>query len=104
MRIIEILFWDNVPTKRTRSDPQLDLPLPRFNDDPTNLANAFTRSGLVKHLWNLPGSESQPFGPAPPGPGGDLIASGTSQPTASLQPGPVETEPSVKQYRLIPFR
>ena len=54
MLISEILYWNNEPTEAHRSDPQLGPPSPPFNDDPTNLANAFTRRGLVKHLWNLP--------------------------------------------------
>ena len=53
MRIYEILFWNNEPTTRDRSDPQLGPPPVPFSDDPTNLAHAFTRSGLVKHFWNL---------------------------------------------------
>src|ERR1700738_4321783 len=61
MRIDEILFWNKDHTVRNRPDPQLDLPPPRFNDDPTNLANAFTRRGLVKHFWNGNGSEGQPL-------------------------------------------
>ena len=77
MRIAEILFWNNEPTERNRPDNQLDLPPPPFSDDPTNLANAFTRSGLVKHFWNLNGSEGQPSGPAPPDAGTELIPSGT---------------------------
>ena len=51
MRIFEVLSWNNEPTERNGSDPQLDMPPLRFNDNPTNLANAFTRSGLVKHFW-----------------------------------------------------
>ena len=65
MRINEILLWNNNSTEGNRSNPQLDLPPAPFRDDPTNLANAFTRSGLVKHFWNLNGSEGQPYGPAP---------------------------------------
>jgi hypothetical protein len=75
-------------------DPQLSrLPAP-FGHDPTNLANAFTRSGLVKHFWNLPGSEQQPHGPAPPGAETELMASSTSEPgMASWEAEPVEIEP-----------
>jgi hypothetical protein len=55
MRIYEILFWDKNPTGENSSGSQLDFPPGPFNDDLTNLANAFTRRrGLVKHLWNLP--------------------------------------------------
>jgi hypothetical protein len=71
----------------------------------TNLANAFTRSGLVKHLWNLSGSEGQPSGPAPPDPEPELIPRGTSEPgMASWQAEPVENEPQVDRHRLVPFR
>ena len=87
MRIYEILFWNNEPTEAHRSDPQPNLPSAPFSDDPTNLANAFTRSGMVKHFWNLNGSEGQPSGPAPPNAETELIPSGTSEPTtASINP------------------
>jgi hypothetical protein len=56
MRIYEILFWNNEPTEGHLSDPQLRSSPTPFSDDPTNLANAFTRDGKVKHFWNLPGS------------------------------------------------
>ena len=105
MRIHEIIFLNDDPAERNRSDPEFDLPPPRFNDNPTNLANAFTRSGLVKHFWNLPGSEGQPPGPAPPDPGTELIPNGTLQPTtASWQVEPVETEAPVSLHRPVPFR
>jgi hypothetical protein len=104
MRIHEILFWDNMPDEKNRPDPQLDLPQAPFSDDLTNLANAFTRRGLVKHLWNLDRSENQPSGPAPPHAEPELIPNGTLEPTTpSWQAGPVETEPSADQYRLDPF-
>ena len=104
MRIYEILFWSNEPAEGNHSDPHLDLPPPRFNDDPTNLANAFTRRGLVKSFWNLNRSEGQPYGPAPPGAETDVIPNGTSESgMASWQAEPVETEPLVGQ-RLVPFR
>jgi hypothetical protein len=93
MRITEILFWNNEPTEGNRPDPQLDLPPAPFSDDPTNLANAFTRRGLVKHFWNLSGSEGQPSGPAPPDAENELIPSGTLEPTtASWQAEPFATE------------
>src|SRR3984893_3194710 len=99
MRIAEILLWDNRSTERNRSDPQRDLPSARFNDDLTNLANAFTRSGLVKHFWNLNGSEPQSSGPAPPDAGTQSIPSSRLEPTtASRQAEPLETEPSVGQH------
>src|SRR5277367_6663767 len=102
MRISEILHWNNEPTERNLSDPQLDsFPTP-FSDDPTNLANAFTRDGRVKHFWNLNGSEGQPSGPVPRGPGGDLIPSGTLEPSAaSWQAEPVENDPPVGRHRPI---
>jgi hypothetical protein len=81
MRISEILFWDNKPTERNYSKLQLDFPSAPFSDDLTNLANAFTRRGLVKQFWNLPGSEAQPSGPAPPDAETELIPSGTLEPT-----------------------
>jgi hypothetical protein len=45
MRINEILLSNKNSTEGNRPDPQLDLPPSRFIDDPTNLANAFTRRG-----------------------------------------------------------
>jgi hypothetical protein len=105
MRLSERLFWNNEPRERNRSDPQLDLPPAPFYGGMTNLANAFTRSGLVKSFWNLNGSEGQPSGPALPDTGTELIPSGTSEPiTASWQVEPVEEEPQVGQHRLVPFR
>jgi hypothetical protein len=104
MRIYEILFWNNEPAERNRSDPQLDLSPTPFSD-PTNLATAFTRDGLVKHLWNLNGSEGQPSGPAPPNPETELIPNGTLEPSgASWQAEPVETEPPVGEYPLDAFQ
>ena len=105
MRIAEIVYWNNEPTENDRSDSQLDLPPAPFNDDPTNLANSFTRSGLVKHFWNLNGSEGQPSGPAPPDAETELIPSGTLEPTtASREAEPVENEPPPGLHRLVPFR
>jgi hypothetical protein len=60
---------------------------------------------LVKHHWNLSGSEEQPFGPAPRSPENELIPSGTVEPAmASVRAEPVEEEPLVDQYRFAPFR
>jgi len=103
MRIHEILFWNNEPADR--SDPHLDVPPGSFSRDPTNLANAFTRRGLVKHFWNLPGSEGQPPGPAPPDAETELIPSGTSEPlSASWEAEPIEAEPPVGRHEFVPFR
>src|SRR5689334_13884649 len=105
MRIAEIIYWNNKPSETYRSDPQLGQSSPSLTDDPTNLANAFTRSGLVKHLWNMNGSEGQPSGPAPPNAETELIPSGTMEPSAaSSEAEPVEGEPPLDQYRLVPFR
>jgi hypothetical protein len=53
MRIYEVLFWRNESTEEVPFDPQLNLhPVP-YTDDLTNLANACTRRGLVKRLWNM---------------------------------------------------
>jgi hypothetical protein len=105
MRIHEILFWNDEPTERDRPDPQLDQPPARSSDDVTKLATAFTKRGVVKHFWNLNGSEDQPSGPAPPNPETALIPNGTSEPRlASWEAEPVETEPPVGQHRLVPFR
>jgi hypothetical protein len=103
MRITEILFWNDDPAEGNRSDPRLDLsPIP-FSDDPTNLANAFTRSGLVKHFWNLNGSEGQPSGPAPPRAETELIPNGTLEPTvASWRAEPVEPMP--RRFGIGSFR
>ena len=60
MRIFEILLWDGETPEEDLSNPQPDLPRAPFSDDLVNLANAFTRRGLVKHFWNLKGSEAQP--------------------------------------------
>jgi hypothetical protein len=105
MRIYEIIILNNDPTGNYRSTPQPDLPPNRFNDDPTNLANAFTRRGLVKSFWNLDGWEDQPSGPAPPDFATELIPNGTLEPTtASWEAEPVETERPVVQNRLVPLR
>ena len=66
MRIAEILFWNNKPAEPKDYEPQLDQPPARSNDDVTKLATAFTKRGLVKHFWNLNGSEGQPSRPVPP--------------------------------------
>lgn len=55
--------------------------------DLTNLANAFTRRGLVKQFWNLDGSGSQPSGPAPPDAGTEAIPDPTLQPTTASWQG-----------------
>ena len=51
MRIAEILFCNNEPTEEDRATPQLHSPPAPVSDDLTNLGNAFTRRGLVKHFW-----------------------------------------------------
>ena len=105
MLISEILYWNNEPAEAYGPDPQLGPPPPSFSDDPTNLANAFTRRGLVKHFWNLNGSEGQPSGPAPPDTETDLIPSGTFEPTTLPLPAePTEEEPPVGLHPLVPFR
>jgi hypothetical protein len=106
MRIAEILFPNNNPTEGNRSDPVLDPSPASPNNDLGNLANAFTRRGVVKHFWNLNGSGGQPSGPAPPDTETELIPNGTSEPTAaSWQGKPVEEEePPVGLHPLVPFR
>jgi len=105
MRIYEVLLWNNDPAEGNRSNPHLDFAPGPFDADLANLANAFTRRGLVKHFWNLNGSEGQPSGPAPPDAGTELIPTGTLEPTtASWQAEPVETERAVGQHRPVPFR
>jgi hypothetical protein len=102
MRLSEILFWNNEPSMGTRADPQLNFPTGPLSDDLTNLANAFTRSGLVKRGWNTNRWEGQPSGPAPPNAEAELIPNGTSEPTtASWQAEPVEIERPVVQHRLV---
>jgi hypothetical protein len=104
MRISEILYWNNEPAEPNDYEPELAQHPAGSSDEVTNLANAFTRRGLVKHFWNLNGSEEQPSRPAPPD-GTELIPNGTLEPiTASLQAEPVESEPPVTQHRLVPFR
>src|SRR5690349_5132787 len=103
MRIHEILSWNNSPAEGNRSDPNLDFPPGPFDNDLTNLANAFTRRGLVKRLWNPNGSEGQPSGPAPPHPEPELIPDGTLEPTTAYwQAQPVGTEPPVDSVSAIP--
>jgi hypothetical protein len=105
MRISEIIFWNNEPAERSRADHPHDLPSVPFGDALTKLANAFTKDGLVKQFWNLNGSEEQPSGPAPPDAEAELITSATFEPiTSSWQAEPVDTETSVGQHRLVPFR
>jgi hypothetical protein len=104
MRISEILYWNDDPTVRNRPEPQPDLSSAPFSDDPTNLANAFTRRGLVKHFWNLNGSEGQTSEPAPPD-GTDLTPRDTLEPSAaSWQAEPVPKEHPVGEYPLDAFR
>ena len=105
MRICEILSWNNERTEVNRAGPQLDLSRVQSRDPLTNLGNAFTRRGLVKHFWNLNGSEGQPSGPAPPDAGTELIPNGTLEPTTAFsQDEPVEEEPPVDQRQEIPLR
>ena len=105
MRISEIILWKNDLDAGNRPNPDLDLPPRPLSSDVTQLANAFTRNGRVKHFWNPYGSEAQPSGPAPPNAGTELIPSGTSEPgMASWEAEPVETEPPVGRRRLVPFR
>ena len=105
MRITEILFWNNEPGEANDYEPQLDQAPARSSDDVTNLATAFTRRGMVKHFWNLNGSEGQPSGPAPPDAETELIPSGTLEPTTAPWPAePVEEEPPVGLHRFVPFR
>ena len=102
MRIHEVIFWYNEPTERKRANHKLNLPPAPDTDDLTNLANAFTRRGLVKHFWNLNGSEGQPSGPAPPDTETDLIPSGTFEPTTLPLPAePTEEEPPVGLHALV---
>ena len=104
MRIFEILFWNNERTEVNRAGPQLDLSRVQSSDSLTNLGNAFTRRGLVKHFWNLNGSEGQPSGPAPPDDETELIPNGTLEPTmASWEADPVEEEPPVGLHRPVPL-
>ena len=105
MRIAEILFCNNEPTEEDRATPQLHSPPAPVSDDLTNLGNAFTRRGLVKHFWYLSGSEDQPSGPAPPDTETDLIPNSTLEPTtAPWQAEPVQTQPPVSLHRLVPVR
>jgi hypothetical protein len=105
MRISEILFWNDEPTEGDRPNPQSDLPPASCSDFLPNLSNAFTRRGLVKHLWNLNGTEGEPAGLSPPDAETELIPNGALEPTAaSWKADPVETEPPMGQRRFIPFR
>ena len=103
MRISEVLFWSDQPLESDRAERHLDIPAARVDDDLTNLGNAFTRRGLVKHFWNLNGSEVQPSGPAPPDTETDLIPNSTLEPTtAPWQVEPVQ-EPPVSLHRPVPL-
>lgn len=96
MRISEIIQWNIDTTLGNHSDSRLDVPPGSFNRDPANLANAFTRRGLVKSFWNLNGTEAQPSEPAPPDAGAALIPSGTIEPTVTYrQAGSAATQPKM---------
>jgi hypothetical protein len=105
MRIYEIVFWNSEHAKRDHVGLRPNWTSGRSKDDLTNLANAFTKGGLVKHLWNLARSQEEPPGPAPPlDVETEATPSGTLEPTmTSVQDERVE-EPLVDQYRLVPFR
>jgi hypothetical protein len=105
MRIHEIIFWDNDPTEEPRSIPNLDFPPGPLDNDLSNLARAaFTRRGLVKHLWYARGLEEQSSGPAPLNVDPDVIPSGTLEPTtASVPAKPVETGASGRSALVRPF-
>jgi hypothetical protein len=105
MRISEILNWNNEPAEPNDCEPQLDQLPARFSGDLTNLANAFTRSGLVKRGWNTNRWEHQPSGPVAPDAEPKFIPSGTLEPTRAFsQDEPVEEEPPVGLHRVVPFR
>ena len=105
MRIYEVIFWNNDPAVHHQADPRLEIPPYQFDNDLSKLASAFTKHGVLKRFWYLNGSEDQPSEPAPRDAGTELIPSGTLQPpNAPWQAEPVETEPSVGQDRLVPFR
>jgi hypothetical protein len=101
MRIYEIVFWDHDPTEESRSIDFFPSPL---DNDLANLARAaFTRRGLVKHLWYTRGSEGQLSGPATRTET-DMIPNGSVEPSTSPLPAePVDAEPPVGQHRLRPF-
>jgi hypothetical protein len=103
MRIYEVVFWNHDPTEES---PSIDFfPSPLDNDLAHLARAAFTRRGLVKHLWYSRGSEEQVSGPAPLNGDPDVIPSGTLEPTtASVPPKPVEEEPLVDHYPLVPLR
>jgi len=95
MRISEILYSNTEPAEINLPDSQLDrTPVP-IHDPLAKLATAFTRRGLVKHLWSLNSSEDEPCGPPPPDPPGtESVPRDTSYPaTSSEEPSP--SEPSL---------
>jgi hypothetical protein len=105
MRICEILFYSDQPAEEDHTGSELDFPRGPFSNDLRHLAGAFTKHGILKHFWNLNGSQDQPSGPAPPNAGTELIPSGTLEPsTASRQAEPVEIESPDGLHRAIPFR
>src|SRR5438876_2802609 len=100
MRISDVLFWSDQPLDGNLSGCHLDVPAPRVDDDLTKLGNAFTRRGLVKHFWNVSGSEGQPSGLPAPDAETELIPNGTLEPnTAFGQDEPLETEPPLGLQR-----
>src|SRR5689334_2869311 len=105
MRIFEILLWNDYGLDESNTHPDLNSAMTLASNNLADLANAFTRSGLVKYGWNLTGSEGQPSRPAPPDAGTELIPSGTLEPNqASWEPEPVEEQPVLGPHRLAPFR
>jgi hypothetical protein len=79
-------------------DPQRHFPLIPFYNDLKDLATAFTRRGLVKHFWNLNGSERQPSGAAPTDAETEVIPSGIFEPITPSWKGLI---PSRRSPRLV---
>jgi hypothetical protein len=91
MRISEILYGKTQPIEMNQPDSQPGRTPALFRDPLAKLATAFTRRGVVKHLWNLNGSEDELSGPVLPDRGADLVPSDTSEPSWGAEP--VETGP-----------
>jgi len=105
MRIYEILIWNNCPDNDIDTNYHFDFPENPFRVDIKNLANIFTRQGLVKRLWNVRGSEAQTSGPESPDPQFELDPSGTPEPTTAYLPAELVDEgPPSGLHRLFPFR
>jgi hypothetical protein len=85
MRIHEILFSNDNPAEGNSSDSYCDFSLGPSSYDLANLANAFTKHGVVKYLWNLDTEEQ-----ALPGAETEVTPSRVPEPPTASQAGRLE--------------